>query len=287
MSAVIIENTMTGTTSDTATNSSSPSGESIKLSASRIKTYLTCPRQFRYRYVDGLPTVLTGALAFGKVIHQVIHDLHQWSIYSNEPLHEEIALSNFARLWEQTIDEQKPEFKSDDEMIEYAKLAELILFGYIEAHRDKAQPFLMEFPFEIELHDEHYGHNYSLRGIIDRIDQTDDGLIVVDFKSGKRKPSLRDLAGDVQFSVYAFASGYIFGQEVRELVLYHLRDQTSLVTSRKPEQIRQLTNSLMPHVVRGIADSKFAPHLGYWCNFCEFKARCLAEGPDEPATYFR
>jgi DNA helicase-2/ATP-dependent DNA helicase PcrA len=255
--------------------------EPIKLSATRLRTYLTCPRQFRYRYIGEVPTVLTGALAFGKTIHQVIHDLHQWSIYSGEPLNASGAISNFARQWEQVITEQEPVLKDIAEIADYAHLAELMLIGYVEAHKDRPQPFLLEFPFEIKLHDEHYGHHYVLSGVIDRIDQEEDGLVIVDFKTGKRKPSMRDLASDVQLSVYAFAAGEVFGREVKELVLYHLRDQTPLSAKRSSEQIRQLKDFLMPHVVRGIAERRFAPRPGYWCNFCEFKNRCQAEGPDE------
>lgn len=254
----------------------------IKLSATRLKTYLTCPRQFRYRYVNEVPQPFTGALAFGKVIHQVIHDLHQWGIYSNEPLSESVALANFARLWEGVVSEKEPMFKSEDEIAEYSRLAELILIGYVEAQRDKPQPFLLEFPFEIELHDEHYGHDYVLTGVIDRIDQEEDSLVIVDFKTGKRKPSPRELTSDVQLSVYAFAAKEVFGQTVRELVVYHLRDQTPLSASRSREQIRQLTEFVMPHVVRGIATGKFAPRVGFWCNFCPFKEMCRREGSDKP-----
>jgi putative RecB family exonuclease len=258
-----------------------PTADVLKLSATRIATFLRCPRQYRFRYLDKVPTVLTGALAFGRVIHQVIHDLHQWSIYSGEPLNEQVAISNFARLWEGVITREAPVLKDIAEIAAYARLAELILMGYVEANREKAQPLVMEFPFEIEMYDEHTGHGYVLCGVIDRIDQEKDGLVVVDYKTGKRKPSLRDLASDVQLSAYAFAASEVFGQEVKELVLYHLRDQTPLTVKRTTEQIRQLTNVILPHVARGVLDQRFAPDPGYYCRFCEFRERCLAEGPDE------
>jgi ATP-dependent helicase/DNAse subunit B len=153
--------------------------------------------------------------------------------------------------------------------------------GYVEAQRGKPEPFLLEFPFEIELYNEHLGYDYVLSGVIDRIDQEEDGLVIVDFKTGKRKPSLRDLASDVQLSVYAFAAGEVFRQEIKALILYHLRDQTPHVAKRNIEQIRQLVDSLLPHVMRGIVEKRFAPKPGYWCNYCEFRSLCQAEGPDE------
>lgn len=44
----------------------------MRLGASRIKTYLTCHRQFRYTYVDKIPAVPTGPLTFGTVLHESI-----------------------------------------------------------------------------------------------------------------------------------------------------------------------------------------------------------------------
>jgi putative RecB family exonuclease len=263
---------------DSPADSPEPAHEILKLSASRIKTFLTCPRQYRYRYSDRIPVTLTGALAFGRVIHQVIHDLHQWSIYSGEPLNESVAISNFARLWEQVVTEEVPVLKDVCEIADYARLAELILMGYIEAQKGKPQPFLLEFPFEIEMRDEQTGHDYVLCGVIDRIDQEEDGLVIVDYKTDKRKPSMRELASDVQLSVYAFAAGEVFGQEVKELILYQLRDQTPLSAKRSLEQLRQFTNVLVPHVARSVLEKKFAPRPGYYCRFCEFREMCLAEG---------
>ncbi len=48
----------------------------MKLSASRLKMYSDCPRQFKYAYIDELPTVLTGAFAFGLTIHRTLHEVH-------------------------------------------------------------------------------------------------------------------------------------------------------------------------------------------------------------------
>jgi ATP-dependent helicase/DNAse subunit B len=255
----------------------------LKLSATRIKTYLQCPRQYRYKYVEKIAVPLSGALAFGQIIHQVLHNLHQWSIYSGEPLNEEVALTDFARLWDKAIKEESAHFKSEDEIAEYSWLAEVILIGYVEANRDKAQPLVMEFPFEIEVCDEDLGRDYILCGTIDRIDQTDKGLVIIDYKSGKRKPSSRDLAFDLQLTVYAHAAKEVFGQEIMEVQLYHLRDQTVFHATRGAADSRTLLQSTMPDVLEGIDAERFSPRIGYWCRFCDHRERCQAEGADERA----
>lgn len=263
-----------------ATETDVTDGENLRLSATQVKMYLTCPRQYRYKYIEGLPTVTTGALAFGKTIHQVLHDLHQWSIYSGEPLSESVALVNFARLWEKIVCEQEPLFKSEGEIAEYSRLAELMLIGYVESERERPSPLVTEFPFEIALRDEKSGKDYTLRGVIDRIDQENNGLTIVDYKSGKRKPSARELAFDVQLTIYAYAAKEVFGQEIVEMQLHHLRDQTIFHTYRGAADERTLFKVTLPLVVAGITEKRFAPHTGYWCRFCDFREQCQAEGPD-------
>jgi RecB family exonuclease len=224
----------------------------VLLSATRVKLYLQCPRQYRFRYVNEIPTVLTGALAFGQVIHQVLHNLQLWSLSHGEPFTESIAWYEFSRLWDEVVTRQKPLFKSADEPGEYSALAKLMLAGHIEAHREKPPPILLEYPFEIAMKDEASGREYLLRGVIDRVDYGGDGLVIVDYKTSKRKPSPRQLQEDLQLTVYAFAANQLFGQEVQRVVYYHLRDQSELVANRTESELQTLVQVTLPQVANNI-----------------------------------
>jgi RecB family exonuclease len=250
----------------------------ILLSATRVKLYLQCPRQYRYRYVEEIPTPLTGALAFGKVIHQVLYNLQLWAVTHGEPFTESIAWYDFSRLWAETVTTQNPLFKNADEPGEYSALARLMLAGYVEAHREKPPPILLEYPFEIAMQVEDSGRKYLLRGVIDRIDYSQEGLVIVDYKTGKRKPSPRQLQEDLQLTIYAFAAIQLFGQDVQQLVYYHLRDQSELMAARDESELQTLTQVTLPQVADGIAGERFAPCPGYYCRFCDYRERCRAEG---------
>lgn len=250
----------------------------IKLSATRVKTFLQCPRQYRFHYVDEIPTMLTGALAFGQVIHQVLHNLQMWRLTHGEPLNAQVAMYDFTRLWEEIESTEKPLFKTETEYAEYEELANLILSGYVEAHRDKPPPILLEYPFEIPLQDKVSGRKYLLRGIIDRVDQADNGLVIVDYKTSKRKPSPRQLAEDLQLTIYAFAANHLFEQEVTRIVYYHLRDQTELEVTRSGGAIKVLLSETLPTVAGEIACKHFDPKPGYYCRFCEYRELCNEEG---------
>jgi RecB family exonuclease len=250
----------------------------IKLSATRVKTYLQCPRQYRFRYVDEIPSMLTGALAFGQVIHQVLHNLQMWRLTEGESLSEKVALYDFARLWEEIDRDQSPLFKTATEFGEYADLAKLILAGYVEAHRDKPPPILLEYPFAIALRDEETGREFLLRGVIDRVDQADDGLVIVDYKTSKRKPSPKQLNEDLQLTIYTFAANRLFEQKVRQIIYYHLRDQTELQVTRSDGAIKVLLRETLPHVADEIARERFDPKPGYYCRFCDYRELCNEEG---------
>jgi len=250
----------------------------IKLSATRVKTYLQCPRQYRFHYVDEIPTMLTGALAFGQVIHQELHNLQMWRLTHGEPLSATVAMYDFTRLWEEIEAVEKPFFKTDTEFTEYEELASLILSGYVEAHRELPPPILLEYPFEIPLHDDTTGRKYLLRGIIDRVDQADDGLIIVDYKTSKRKPSPKQLSEDLQLTIYTFAANHLFEQNVTRIVYYHLRDQTELEVSRSDEALKVLLSETLPTVADNIASEHYEPKPGYYCRFCDYREICNEEG---------
>ncbi|MDE2106565.1 MAG: PD-(D/E)XK nuclease family protein, partial [Patescibacteria group bacterium] len=148
------------------------------------------------------------------------------------------------------------------------------IHGYALANRNRPPPLVVEFPFEIDW----MGH--ELVGIIDRIDEDGDALVLTDYKSGKRKPSRRELRGDLQLTVYAFAIERIFGRAPDRIVYYHLRTQEALPTWRGPDDFVTLRSAVLPHVLEAIDAALFPPSYGWECKRCEFRERCLAEGPD-------
>jgi len=248
----------------------------VKLSATRLKTLLTCPRQFRYLYVDEIPAVFTGPLAFGQVIHEVIHRLQVHSVETGDVLDVEYAFQQFASLWQEVLQRDRPLFKNGaTEVQQYRNLADVMLKGYVERHKDATPPLVVEYPFTLP-----WGE-HVIEGIVDRLDEGESGLIIVDFKTGKRKPSPKDLQTDLQLTIYAYAVEQLFDQPVERIVYYHLRDQTPLVTTRSEGDFRWLLDEVVPYAVQRIEAGAFAPRFGYWCRFCHFKELCQAEGPED------
>jgi RecB family exonuclease len=246
----------------------------MRLSATRIKTYLTCPRQFRYIYVDKLPKTLTGPLALGRVLHETIRSLHLKSLETGDALDLAFAVAEFDHRWNLLLETDRPFFKEGEATNQKLQaLAGDMLVRYVEANRGKPAPLVIEFPFELSVGD------HEICGIIDRIDEAADGLILTDFKSGKAKPSARVLNADLQLTIYAFAIEQLFGEAPSRVIYYHLRDQTRLLTLRSHDDFQTLKSGVLPHVTQAIDACLFPPQYGYWCRFCDFQQRCKDEGP--------
>lgn len=244
----------------------------MMLSSTRIKSLLTCPRQFRYAYLDEIPALPSLPLVFGQVIHDVIHRTHDRALERGESLEADFALAEFARLWPEALSQHGPlPNATASEQPDYPALAQTMLAGYVSGPLSRQEPLVLEVAFELEWH----GHQVC--GIIDRIDQTDQGLVIIDYKSGKKKPSPRELEADLQLTIYAWAAELLLEEPVVEVIYYFLRQQLPLPTCRTDSDFRQLEDVTLPRVVETITRGDYPPHYGYWCRFCDYRELCAAE----------
>lgn len=241
-------------------------------SASRLKTFLTCPRQFRYAYVDKIPSVPTSPLVFGRVLHQTLCNAHERQMETRRfpPIGE--VLSHFDDGWKRALDEELPFFRPNALTPDaHITLAHELLRAFLASPHNQNPPLSVELAFEVDVGE------HKLCGIIDRVDEGGNGLVVVDFKSGARKPPPSELENELQFTIYAFAAEKVLGQSVERVVHYHLRDGSQLPTQRDERDFEWLVDKLLPHVAGAVEREQFAPRPGHWCNYCDFRELCQAE----------
>jgi len=241
-------------------------------SATRLKTFLTCPRQFRYSYVDSVPSVPTSPLVFGRTLHEALRFTHEHQMQTGHapPIGE--VLEQFDALWQSALTKEQPFFRQGaPSPQQHQTTGHEILRVYLNDSQNAVMPLAAELAFEVQAGD------YKLAGIVDRVDEGESGLVIVDFKSGTRKPSQTDLDGELQFTLYAFALSRMMGQPIERVVHYHLRDGSRLETIPSDAHFAWLLDEVLPYVAGAVAREEFAPRPGYWCNWCDFRELCRAE----------
>jgi len=107
-------------------------------------------------------------------------------------------------------------------------------------------------------------------GRIDRVDETDDGYVVVDYKTGN--PKSQELADkSLQLSIYAMAMSA--QKPVKTLVFQNMSDNTAVITERSSESLAK-AESKIANAAAGIAAGRFEPTPGTHCNWCGYRTIC-------------
>ena len=163
-------------------------------SHSRLAVYETCPRQYRYQYVDKvpLPEVETVEMLVGSQVHSALEDLYRMVAARKVPGLDEV-LTGYARRWaaDWTPDIliSRPELGPDD----YRRQGEAHLATYYRRYH----PFDGERTVDVERHVKFpldLTRRIWMQGFADRLSVRPDGLWQIhDYKTGRWLPSQQDL----------------------------------------------------------------------------------------------
>jgi RecB family exonuclease len=180
------------------------------LSASGIKSFLSCKRAFYYRYIEHireheLPRDLSQERDIGNELHSVLDKVYK--------LHDRYSTPSELK---ETLGALWNDEKSSDSLDRYMKrlwIDKLEGFYENEALRFKGGSKVLYTEKEVSALVE----GIRLSGRIDRIDEKDGNLEVIDYKSGKypdtdKEPKESDV--DYQLSVYRLLAGEL-GEVVR------------------------------------------------------------------------
>lgn len=249
------------------------------LSPSKVSTFRDCALAFRFSAIDRLPEPSSPATAKGTLVHRALERLfwhHDQGARSAAQAHVELAAA-----WEELREDEEFSSLGLTPAQEEAFLADAagLVDGYLRLEDpDAVRAVGTELTLEAEV------GGLLLRGIIDRLDVTDDGdLIVVDYKTG-RVPSEHQehqrLAG-VQF--YALLCEQVLGRRPAKVRLLYLREPLSIEADPSEQSLRglqQRTRAVWSAIERACAAEDFRPKPSALCNWCSFKPLCPAHGGD-------
>ena len=177
------------------------------LSHTSVSMISKCPRQFWYRYVQGLKIRPSSAMLFGSSYHETHEDNFNHLLECGEPFPLENVLELFSGKW----DSAKLNIDWKDEKLSAGALMDIGVMGLSEYYTrilPTKDPKLVEFRFEVQLPE----ITRTFVGIIDYIGK--DGMISDHKTSGKRWNDTR-AASEMQPSAYYL--GYQYSQDLKEL----------------------------------------------------------------------
>lgn len=224
----------------------------MRISPSKLSTYLSCPQKYDYKYVQEIPDGTGQAAINGSCVHEALEFL-----YECEP-------------WNRTL----------------ARALESLdaAFGnWPEAELERCQElvwnlFDLEDPTTVncrrtELDLELPWGDHSLKGIIDRVDVEDDGYVIVDYKTGKapRDEDLDERALGIKF--YAMLGLKAFGTLPVRVVLLYLGTPQKITFDVTPALARAIEVKAAA-AVDAIERGNFKAKPGLACRWCSYKDLC-------------
>ncbi len=234
------------------------------LSASKLKTILTCKRQFYYRYIlkskeAEVPNEQITAADIGNTLHKALHHV----LGSMRVVDENLLMIELRGFLLKEKDGLIWQFYADTWLEHLKEFASLEAKRYNDGYR--------VYALEESLHVEYKG--FELEGKIDRIDIKDNRLSVIDYKSGKiPKSTIRTLNKETTFQLEFYYLLANQDKEVENLSYYDLKNAELIQETLFSEKMVRLDEILkeLETPLRGFekCESKLP------CQFCAFVKLC-------------
>ncbi len=255
------------------------------LSPSRASDFKTCPQLFKFRHIDQIPAVPTHPQARGTAIHLALERLFEIPAGERHP---ERLLELFEVAWDETLrsEEYRELFAEDPEDREEV---------YQASRKIAEKYFKIEDPRLVEpLAREHFitlmigtgrrssdpDRQLEVRGIIDRMDPTPEGgIVITDYKTGKAPPLRYADSSFFALKVYALMVERESGKTPNLIRLLYLGNSVAYnqsVSKRQLAVVEKQLQALWDAIDLAITRNTFPPRTSRLCDWCSYQSICPA-----------
>ncbi len=236
----------------------------MRISYSALNSYQICPLKYKFQYIDKIRTIKSKEAVFGTLIHSTLNFIHTPAILAPSM---EQALDHFSKNWNEDVFTDELE-----ERAAFSQGVEIIRRYYNDNDIAKINIVALESSFQIKLGD------HVVNGIVDRIDRTEDGYEIIDYKTAKKMPSQEKVDNDVQLTIYLQAFLDRYPEERKNLdklkvSLYFVKHGAKLTSTRTEEDLKNIENKFL-EVIEKIEENEFEPVINPLCDWCDFQNKC-------------
>ena len=239
----------------------------LKLSYSSLKNYNTCPKMFELKDILKLPMrsniVESSGLEIGNLVHKIL----------------EFKVKNRRDVWD-----LYDEYVSKNEEIseEIKNKVKMYVNVWLSREYDENVFYESEKEFNILI------NKQIINGKIDRIDKSDEGYIIVDYKTGKNEVEAKDR--NLQLSIYAEACKQLYGDYPNKLILdelgfelksFILDKKTGLAINEYNSRLRfnvyeeiKKVGETIDNVKNDLESTFDLTDKEYKCRYCSYKLYC-------------
>ena len=249
------------------------------LSPSKITAFTNCPLAFRFSVVEHLPEPPSPPALKGTLVHRALELL--FTEYPPGSRSRDAAQKALDAAWRELQDgDELDGLRLDEaETIAFLVDARVLVDRYLELEDpDGVRAIGLELNLSTEI------DGITVRGIIDRLDELDDGsLAVVDYKTGRAPRTEQSKSRLSGVQMYALMCEAELGRRPSVVRLLYLRDRiviSAAPTDQAMRGTRQRALGVWSAIERACKEDDFRPNPSSLCRFCAFQAYCPSFGGD-------
>lgn len=244
------------------------------ISYSQIRLYQTCPKKFRFTYIDQIEKPVNEKVFLGTIFHSIVEYFLKEKISNREPGKEDLLL-RFEEQFQKS-QKQKP-ITWDMPETETRKRGLAFVRHFLREIAPEINPLMVEKELVVDLPE----LEVKLKGIIDLV-ETD--FSITDFKTTTAKWSKNRIKESyLQMQIYRYIFEKSFGDVITHLrfrIIYAkghsgIKDQNVSVRASDLDSSKML--DIINYVVVNIRNGVFYKNENYTCSYCEFKDLCRKE----------
>ncbi len=242
---------------------------------SRLAAYEDCPRRYRFAYIDRPPPPKGPPWAHNSLGASVHTALRSWFDQPARQRRPEILSTLLRTTW------VRDGYRDRVQEHEAFRRAVGWLSRYVGGLDPEQEPVAVERTVAAKT------PTLALSGRVDRIDDVDGELVIVDYKTGRTGLGPDDARGSRALALYAFATERLFRRRCRRVELHHLPtgtvaahdhgDESLARHVRRAEQTAADVVTAEKELARGAdPDVAFPTTPGPICGWCDFRRSCPA-----------
>jgi len=245
---------------------------------SKLTTWLDCPRRYRFTYVDR-PAPIKGPPwahnSVGTAVHLALARLWELPVADRTPA---AARQLLERAW------QTDGFADDAQAERWKGYAGDMVATYVSSLDVTAEPRGVERTVAFT------SEALTVSGRVDRVDERDGAMVIVDYKTGRSALSEDDARGSLALALYVLGARRVFRKPSTRVELHHL-------PSGKVHSWEHTDETLARHVSRAeaiaaeataaVESEAYPPRPSTLCSWCDFARHCpegleASGGPKKP-----
>ena len=248
-------------------------------SFSQLMAFSNCPYQYYLSFILKVPTQGKASFSFGKTMHSALQRIAeliiaqqneaQKSLFnSNQQLkkfNEMISLEEMLNIFQASwIDDWYEDKNSKEKHLQKGKK---IIKGFYNKFKDEIlQPLYLEKGFKIKI------AGCAIKGAIDRVDKTEGGLKIIDYKTGEPKEKI-SFENKKQLLLYQLAGEQLFNEPIKKLSFYYLNNNSEVEFLGNEKELEKV-EKWVTDTIEKIKQNNFSAKPGNLCKWCDFKDIC-------------